>query len=52
MTDCLLRQSGLAQFSWGRASLVTVSEIRQRYIQALRAADANDYGPLLAFVRS
>jgi hypothetical protein len=52
MTDCLLRQSGLAQFSWGRGNLVAVSEIRQRYIQALRAADANDYGPLLAFVRS
>ncbi|WP_256664820.1 MULTISPECIES: mobile mystery protein B [Pseudomonas] len=52
MTDCLLRQCGLAPFSWGRSNLVTATEVRQRYIQALRAADANDYALLLAFVRS
>ncbi|ONH53906.1 mobile mystery protein B [Pseudomonas cedrina] len=52
MTDCLLRQCGLAPFSWGRGNLVTATEVRQRYIQALRAADANDYALLLAFVRS
>lgn len=52
MTDCLLRQCGLAPFSWGRANLMTANEVRQRYIQALRAADANEYAPLLAFVRS
>ncbi|MCP1466376.1 mobile mystery protein B [Pseudomonas sp. S3E17] len=52
MTDCLLRQCGLAPFSWGRGNLVIVNEVRQRYIQALRAADANDYTLLLAFVRS
>lgn len=52
MTDCLLRQCGLAPFSWGRGNLVTATEVRQHYIQALRAADANDYALLLAFVRS
>jgi Fic-DOC domain mobile mystery protein B len=52
MTDCLLRQCGLAPFSWGRGNLVIVNEVRQRYIQALRAADANDYALLLAFVHS
>ncbi|MGY2135349.1 mobile mystery protein B [Pseudomonas reactans] len=52
MTDCLLRQCGLAPFSWGRGNLVTANEVRQRYIQALRAADNNDYTLLLAFVRS
>lgn len=52
MTDCLLRQCGLAPFSWGHGNLVIVNEVRQRYIQALRAADANDYALLLAFVRS
>ena len=52
MTDCLLRQCGLAPFSWGRGNLVTANEVRQRYIQALRAADANEYASLLAFVRS
>ncbi|MFB3302510.1 mobile mystery protein B [Pseudomonas sp. AMR01] len=52
MTDCLLRQCGLAPFSWGRGNLVTANEVRQRYIQALRAADANDYTALMGFVRS
>lgn len=52
MTDCLLRQCGLAPFSWGRGNLVIANEVRQRYIQALRAADTNDYALLLAFVRS
>lgn len=52
MTDCLLRQCGLAPFSWGRGNLVTANEVRQHYIQALRAADANDYTALLGFVRS
>lgn len=52
MTDCLLRQCGLAPFSWGRGNLVTANEVRQRYIQALRAADNNDYTLLSAFVRS
>ena len=52
MTDCLLRQCGLAPFSWGRGNLVIANEVRQRYIQALRAADANDYALLLASVRS
>jgi Fic-DOC domain mobile mystery protein B len=52
MTDCLLRQCGLAPFSWGRDNLVAASEVRQRYIHALRAADINDYSLLSAFVRS
>ena len=52
MTDCLLRQCGLAPFSWGRGNLVIVNEVRHRYIQSLRAADANDYALLSAFVRS
>jgi Fic-DOC domain mobile mystery protein B len=53
MTDCLLRQNGTAAFSWGgRQTLVAAEEIRQRYIAALRAADAGDIGPLMAFMRS
>ena len=52
MTDCLLRQCGLAPFSWGRDNLVAASEVRQRYIHALRAADINDYSLLSACVRS
>ena len=50
--DLLLAQLDRPRFTWGSASLVNVGEARQRYIQALRAADAHDYGPLLAFVRS
>ena len=52
MADCLLRQQGLALFSWGSANLIAANEVRMRYIQALRAADLNDYGLLQAFVRS
>jgi Fic-DOC domain mobile mystery protein B len=51
MTDCLLRQRGLEPFVWGRGNLIAASEVRKRYIQALRAADTGDYAPLRAFVR-
>jgi Fic-DOC domain mobile mystery protein B len=50
--DLLLAQHGAKRFSWGAGNLVADGEVRQRYLAALRAADARDYGPLLAFVRS
>lgn len=50
--DLLLVQHGVARFTWGAGNLVADGEIRQRYLAALRAADARDYAPLLAFVRS
>lgn len=40
------------RFSWGRANLLDAGATRAAYVGALRAADNNDYGPLLAFVRS
>lgn len=52
MADLLLAQHGATRFSWGAGNLVADGEARQRYLAALRAADAKDYGPLLAFVRS
>lgn len=53
MADVLLRQLDLPAFSWGgNAQLVADNELRRRYITALRAADAGNYGPLAAFVRS
>lgn len=52
MTDILLRRNGAAPFSWGGANLEAVGDARDRYLAALRAADAGDYTPLLAFVRS
>jgi len=51
-TDLLLTSLGLQRFSWGRESLVDTGETRQRYVEALRAADKHDFGPLLEFVRS
>lgn len=52
VTDKLLTTLGEKEFSWGRSSLDRDGDARQRYIQALRAADRHDYAPLLAFARS
>jgi Fic-DOC domain mobile mystery protein B len=53
MTDVLLEKA-LDQelFSWGSGNLIEESDVRATYIQALRSADAHNYQPLLAFVRS
>ncbi len=40
------------KFTWGENYSTKAEEIRKRHIQALRAADKGDYGPLLEFVRS
>jgi Fic-DOC domain mobile mystery protein B len=48
MADWLLRQWGEAPFSWG--SELPVEHAREQYLAALRAADAHDYQPLLAFL--
>lgn len=50
--DLLLVQHGAQRFSWGAGNLVAEGEVRQRYLDALRAADRKDYAALLAFVRS
>lgn len=50
--DLLLRALGEEPFSWGGANLAEDAEVRNRYISALQAADTNDIGPLLGFVRS
>jgi Fic-DOC domain mobile mystery protein B len=51
-TDLLLVALESAPFSWGRVNLVDASETRNEYITALCAADNNDIGPLLEFVRT
>ena len=51
MTDLLLKAKGEEEFSWGGGNL-NDGEIRNKYISALRAADARDLRPLFAFVRS
>jgi Fic-DOC domain mobile mystery protein B len=50
--DLLARQLKQLPFTWGRASLVNAGETRARYVEALRAADNHDIGPLLFFARS
>lgn len=52
VTDKLLTILGEKEFTWGQASLNHDRNARQRYIQALQAADKHDYAPLLAFARS
>ncbi|HTA37720.1 MAG TPA: mobile mystery protein B [Candidatus Acidoferrales bacterium] len=50
--DLLALRLGQPPFTWGRANLVNAGETRRRYIDALRAADWHDFGPLLLFARS
>lgn len=52
MADLLITQQEGERFSWGRGRLVDVGETRARYMAALRAADAGDLAPLIAFARS
>lgn len=50
MADVLLTQLEESRFEWGRDSLTPTSELRARYINALRAADTGDYRPLMTFL--
>lgn len=51
-TDLLLRANGATVFTWGEADLVHAGAARERYLEALRAADAGDCSALLQFARS
>ena len=42
----------LPVFSWGAGNLVKQSDTRTNYLNAVRAADKNNFEPLLAFARS
>jgi Fic-DOC domain mobile mystery protein B len=50
--DVFLHRYGRAVFTWGGADVARTGDFRQRYIEALRAADSNDIQPLLVFARS
>ena len=50
--DLLAVRLGLRRFTWGSGNLLEPVETRRQYIAALRAADAHEIGPLLAFSRS
>lgn len=52
MTDALIRETNAAPFTWGSSSLDDRGAVRDTYIKALHSADAGDYAPLLAFVRT
>jgi hypothetical protein len=52
MTDVVLERLGVARFTWGSKDLTGSGEPRDRYISALRNADAGDIRPLLIFVRT
>jgi Fic-DOC domain mobile mystery protein B len=52
MADLLLRNYGAETFTWGREDLKAPSKVRERYLQALKAADAGDIKPLIQFARS
>lgn len=39
-------------FSWGAANLFKANDTRKSYLKAVKAADLNDYQPLLEFSRS
>ena len=52
MADLLIEQLGGRPFSWGSRNLVDPTATRRSYIGALKAADAGDIVPLLAFARS
>jgi Fic-DOC domain mobile mystery protein B len=50
--DLLAVQLGQSRFSWGSQSLVDANATRAAYVVALKAADAHDIEPLVAFARS
>jgi Fic-DOC domain mobile mystery protein B len=52
MADVLAQRQGLLAFSWGSAEIMRAGNFRRAYLEALRAADANDIQPLLIFARS
>jgi len=43
---------GLELFSWGMGGSIERRALRKTYLDAIRAADAANFGPLLAFARS
>jgi Fic-DOC domain mobile mystery protein B len=50
--DLMIVKQGGKRFTWGSADLQAEGKDRDRYIQALKAADNHDYEPLIEFARS
>jgi Fic-DOC domain mobile mystery protein B len=52
MADLLLVENNEVPFTWGEGDLVAAGELRDRYITALREADARNYQPLFNFMHT
>lgn len=52
MADLIALRAGRPRFSWGGESLTETSQLRSRYMAALREADHGDPESLIAFARS
>lgn len=51
MADLVFQRLEGKSLYWGNTNLVNVSEVRSRYIAALRKADAGDYSDLIDFTK-
>ncbi len=52
VTDMLMKSLEQPVFTWGDKDLYHESDIRSKYISALKEADKNNYKPLIEFVKS
>ena len=52
MAALLVKRLGGTAFTWGGASLGSASEVRTRYLVALRQADAHDVPTVVEFACS
>ncbi|ODU20405.1 MAG: cell filamentation protein Fic [Sphingomonas sp. SCN 67-18] len=52
MADLLIERLEGQPFTWAGGNLGDIGAMRRAYVDALRAADAHDIAPLLAFARS
>lgn len=53
MADIVIAANGGAELTWGaKRDLTATGEVRRCYIDAVRAADEGDFGPLIAFAQS
>jgi len=52
MADVLISKGfNKPYFTWGSVSLTKKGEARTKYLESLKAADQNDYKPLIDFAR-
>ena len=50
--DLSVVRHGGRRFTWGRANLQAIGDVRRLYIEALHSADGHDLRPLIDFARS